>query len=94
VSACVVIFTVPFALRTCTVAPAMTAPDASTTVPDSRVIPWAFALTHKEAVEQNRTIKTTKHECSRPVECLDGITSPTYDSQMRVTGQGSVYHVS
>ena len=34
----VVICTVPFALRTCTVAPAITAPDVSTTVPDSSAV--------------------------------------------------------
>jgi len=31
----VVVCTLPFALRTCTVAPAIDAPDVSTTVPDS-----------------------------------------------------------
>ena len=35
VSDCVVLCAVPSALRTCTVAPAITAPDVSTTVPDS-----------------------------------------------------------
>src|SRR5271156_1682827 len=87
-SVCVVICTVPFALRTCTVAPAITAPDVSTTVPDSWVIPWPFAVAHNDAVAQNRMISAAMNCSAMRTIRMERILSSTYDYGIRVTVVG------
>lgn len=87
-SDCVVNCTVPFALRACTVAPATTAPDVSTTTPDSSMTPWAFAGAHNETVAQNRMIRAAMHGFTLRTVRMERILSSTYDYGIRVTVVG------